>query len=297
MGYWLSIKNSLLEPKHVERMDSSVWLFMWFLDKVMAINENGIGKVYNGKPVIYEEVKGDLGISHRTYDRWVKRLEDAKYIRTIRAPYGLVVYVNKAAKMWGQRTPSNNNTLFNTDAYVKNGASDLKKGTEKASRYAKSGASRYTKMAHHYDKNGVSNKDNSSNDNSRSAAAAQLTPKKVFKDIANVFGTTAKPEDNRYIVQVITKLLKHHDPDELLIAVREVIADPWVQTNRRTPSEKLNYLFFTRTQNKNADIKLAASIERVARYITQAQERQDTRADTDSDSRPIRRIVFGGNNE
>ena len=83
-------------------MKESVWLFMWLLDKMTSINEQGIGLVLGGKPIKYSEVKDDLGISEKTYNRWVNQLRIKKYINTKRTPYGLILSVNKAKKRWAK---------------------------------------------------------------------------------------------------------------------------------------------------------------------------------------------------
>lgn len=103
-GFYISIKNDLLEPKHIENMGASVWLYMWLLDKMTSVNENGIGKTLGGQPVTYELVEKELGLSTRTYRRWVELLRDAGYIDTLRTPYGLVITVNKAAKIFAGRS-------------------------------------------------------------------------------------------------------------------------------------------------------------------------------------------------
>ena len=105
-GFYIEITNNLLDPKHIEKMGSSVWLFMWLLDKMTSINEDGIGKVLGGKPVVYSEVKEDLGISERTYRRWTDTLREEKYITTIKAPYGLIFNVNKAKKRYARNVRS-----------------------------------------------------------------------------------------------------------------------------------------------------------------------------------------------
>lgn len=136
MGYYITIKNELLEAKHVEAMGPAVWLYMWLIDKVMAINENGLGKVLNGRPVTYEAVAEDLGVTVRTYRRWVSDLRAAGYIKTIQAPYGLVVTVTKAEKMWGQKASSRNAEMFPDERSAKSGTpKELKK--EKPERCAK----------------------------------------------------------------------------------------------------------------------------------------------------------------
>ena len=99
-GFFIEITNNLLESKHRRAMKESVWLFMWLLDKITSISEEGIGRVLGGKPITYEEVNKDLDFPPRTYKEWVSRLRKAGYINTIRAPRGLIFEVNKAKKVW-----------------------------------------------------------------------------------------------------------------------------------------------------------------------------------------------------
>lgn len=102
-GYYIEITNNLLDPKHQKKMKESVWLFMWCLDKMTSITEEGIGKVLGGKPIKHKEVKEDLGISRATYKRWIKMLKEGGYINLKRTPYGLIISVNKAKKRWGRK--------------------------------------------------------------------------------------------------------------------------------------------------------------------------------------------------
>jgi hypothetical protein len=104
VAFYITIANGLLEPKHVKAMGEAVWLYMWLQDKNTSINENGIGKVLGNKPISFEDVSPDLGMSSRTYRRWVERLRDAGYINTIRTPYGLVITINKAKKPLKKRS-------------------------------------------------------------------------------------------------------------------------------------------------------------------------------------------------
>lgn len=109
-GFLISIKNDLLEAKHVESMGASVWLYMYFLDKMTSVSEKGVGKVLGGKPITYIQINLDLGITERTYQRWVTMLRSAGYINTKRTPYGLVFSVNKAHKTFGNRSAKNGGT-------------------------------------------------------------------------------------------------------------------------------------------------------------------------------------------
>jgi DNA-binding Lrp family transcriptional regulator len=106
-GYGIYVKNDLLDPKHVKQMGDSVWLYMWFLDKMTSINENGVGKVLGNKPITFTEVEKELGLTERTYNRWISKLRAAGYINTLRTPHGLVIAVNKAQKAFKMSSAKN----------------------------------------------------------------------------------------------------------------------------------------------------------------------------------------------
>ena len=97
-GFYIEITNNLLDPKHQKAMKDSVWLFMWLLDKMTSIDEDGIGKVLGGKPIKWEEPGTELGISERTYWRWLEILKSGGYVNSKRTHYGCVLTVNKAKK-------------------------------------------------------------------------------------------------------------------------------------------------------------------------------------------------------
>lgn len=97
-GFGIYVKNDLLEPKHVKQMGEAVWLYMWLLDKMTSVNENGEGKVLGNKPIVYEEIVKDLGFSKNTYTRHIDRLRNHDYISTLRTPRGIVFIVKKAKK-------------------------------------------------------------------------------------------------------------------------------------------------------------------------------------------------------
>lgn len=101
-GYGIYVKNDLLDPKHRKGMGAALWLYLWLLDRMTSINEQGVGKVLGGKPITFEEINEDLDVPKRTYLYWVSKLKDAGYINTIRAPYGLVFSVNKAVKSFSR---------------------------------------------------------------------------------------------------------------------------------------------------------------------------------------------------
>lgn len=101
-GFYIEITNNLLDPKHYKNMGESVWLYMWLLDRITSINENGIGKVLNNSEITYEIINQELPMSRRTYSRYVARLKEHGYIRTIKVQNGLLITVTKAKKSFGR---------------------------------------------------------------------------------------------------------------------------------------------------------------------------------------------------
>ena len=84
-------------------MGEAVWLYMWCLDKMTSVDENGIGKVLGGSPIKYKQINDDLGISSHGYSKWVNRLKNLGYLNVKRTPYGLILSINKAYKEFGKR--------------------------------------------------------------------------------------------------------------------------------------------------------------------------------------------------
>jgi len=133
-GYYIEVANNLLDPSHQKNMGQAVWLFMWFLDKMTSISEEGTGSVLGGKPIKFEEVVEDLGVSERTYGRWISILKKNGYIKATRTPYGYSVKVYKAKKRFAQR-------------YDKNGGSKVKRDTTHSPRDTTKVVGRYDKVA------------------------------------------------------------------------------------------------------------------------------------------------------
>ncbi len=117
-GFGIEIKNDLLDPKHVRALGESVWLYMWLIDKMTSYTEDGKGRVLGGRPVKFEEIETELGISRKTYFRWIKKLKDYPYIETTRTPYGIVFIVLKAHKFFGKRYVKKGTSLPRDESYV-----------------------------------------------------------------------------------------------------------------------------------------------------------------------------------
>lgn len=125
-GFGIYVKNDLLEPKHYQNMGEAIWLYLWLLDKMTSVNENGVGKVLGNQPVTHELIAADLGIHRNTYGKYVKRLREAGYIQTLRTPYGMIITVTKATKIFKKRStqPSASKELKQKHTNVGNSKSD-----------------------------------------------------------------------------------------------------------------------------------------------------------------------------
>ena len=103
--YYITVSKGLLEAKHREKMQvnqktSAIWMYLWLLDKITHI-EGGLGQVLGGKPIKLEEI--DLGYNIKTARKMFSQLEREGYIQTRRTPYGRVIWVTKAKKIFGQK--------------------------------------------------------------------------------------------------------------------------------------------------------------------------------------------------
>ena len=102
-GFGIYVKNDLLEPKHFKAIGQALWLYLWLLDKMTSISEDGVGKVLGGVPIKFEKINSDLPMSPSSYTRYIKALEQAGYITALRTPYGHVFKITKAKKIFKNR--------------------------------------------------------------------------------------------------------------------------------------------------------------------------------------------------
>lgn len=100
-GFYITISNGLLESGHRKRIGPAVWEFLWCIDKITRIDENGIGYVLGGKPVKLEEIAQE-GVCRDTVSRNLNRLEKEGYISMVHTPYGIKIMVQKAKKRFGK---------------------------------------------------------------------------------------------------------------------------------------------------------------------------------------------------
>lgn len=106
-GFGIYVKNDLLEAKHIDQMGAAIWLYLWCLDCMTSITEDGIGNVLGGKVLTFDTLGGELGITHSRARTWLERLRKHGYIHTKRTPQGFVLTVSKAKKVFGKRVSEN----------------------------------------------------------------------------------------------------------------------------------------------------------------------------------------------
>lgn len=106
MNYDISISNGILTADHRNRIGSSLWEFMWLLDKTTKIDNEKKGYVLHGKPIKLIELAKQMGVTEMTVSRNLHKLEGQRYIDITRTPYGLVIKVNKAKKRFNKKVES-----------------------------------------------------------------------------------------------------------------------------------------------------------------------------------------------
>lgn len=107
-GFGIYVKNDLLEPKHFKAIGQALWVYLWLLDKMTSISEDGIGKVLGGSPIKFSRIQEDLPMSPASFTRYIEALETSGYITTLRTPYGHVFTITKAKKIFNKKEKENN---------------------------------------------------------------------------------------------------------------------------------------------------------------------------------------------
>lgn len=86
----IPVWNGIFE--HRARIDGALWAFLWLLDKITK-ERDGVGIVWDGRPIRAMRIAADLGCSEKTVRLHLDRLEANGYIRRKLAPYGFVIQV------------------------------------------------------------------------------------------------------------------------------------------------------------------------------------------------------------
>ena len=99
-GFYINITNKLLDPKHCKAMGSgsSVWEYMWCLDKMTTIDDKGVGWVLGGKPINLGDIASVIGKAEQNISKNLHKLADSGYITLVRTPHGTKIGVYRAKK-------------------------------------------------------------------------------------------------------------------------------------------------------------------------------------------------------
>lgn len=111
--FYITISNGLLEGNHQKKMGTAVWQFMWLLDKVTKIGDDGWGWVLGGKPINLKDF--GKAVTTNTVSRNLQSLKRAGYIIMTRTPYGLVIKVAKAKKRFTKNGESHTKRINKYD--------------------------------------------------------------------------------------------------------------------------------------------------------------------------------------
>ena len=93
----IKIWNGILKDGHCQKIGNALWEFIWIIDKV-TLEKDGIGHVLKGRPIKVEEMCKSLDRSYQAVYRHLKLLEKYGYINIKKAPYGIIITVNKSKK-------------------------------------------------------------------------------------------------------------------------------------------------------------------------------------------------------
>lgn len=190
--------SGLLTPEHYKKIGSAIWLFLWCISSTTKeVERDGVnwGIVLGNKPVnIKEELAPIFGVNEKTIRRWIEDLEEHGYIKTTRAPHGLIFTVRNSKKF-----------INRSDKNVHSPNSDWTKMSEEKE-------SDRTNLSKSSDKNVRSNKD-ITKINSTTTATTKETDS--IDLIANRFadlrsaqeGRTVypKPQDYQVIAQIVAQ--------------------------------------------------------------------------------------------
>ncbi|WP_182299959.1 DeoR family transcriptional regulator [Cohnella cholangitidis] len=101
-SYPFPMYSGIFEPKHYDRIGTALWFFSWCINSTTKESEEGDGVtwgyVQGSRPIKLSELAAPFGVSEKTVRRWIDDLEKYGYIRTKRAPYGLIIAVRNSKK-------------------------------------------------------------------------------------------------------------------------------------------------------------------------------------------------------
>lgn len=102
-SYPFPMYSGLLEPEHYKKIGTAIWLFLWCISSTTKeVEREGVnwGIVLGNKPLKKKDIAPIFGVSEKTVERWINDLEQHGYIKTTRAPHGLIFSVRKSKKFF-----------------------------------------------------------------------------------------------------------------------------------------------------------------------------------------------------
>ena len=78
--YFAPVYEGLLDPKHIQKIGGSLWLFLWCIHRTTTEDDEGVGWVLGRKALTYAGIAEDLGQPVRKIRRWKTTLERGGYI-------------------------------------------------------------------------------------------------------------------------------------------------------------------------------------------------------------------------
>lgn len=100
-SYFFPVYSGILTPEHRKKIGSALWEFIWCISKTtreIKIDSENLGLVLGGKPIKLSEIANDIGIDRSTVKRNIDKLEKEGYLSLLRAPYGIIIRINKSKK-------------------------------------------------------------------------------------------------------------------------------------------------------------------------------------------------------
>lgn len=110
-SYPFPVYSGVLEPTHYKQINNAIWLFLWCVSSTTKdVERDGVrwGLVLGNKPVQLDDLAAQFDVSRSTVKRWISALEEHEYIKTTRAPYGLIFTVRNSKKFVSKNEPSVN---------------------------------------------------------------------------------------------------------------------------------------------------------------------------------------------
>jgi hypothetical protein len=108
-SYPVPVWSGLITAKHREAMGTSIWMFLWCLDRI-TVEGDGWGVVLGGKPVKDLEIAKRFKVHANTVHADRERLVKHRYITARRTPYGFVYRVRNSRKfgIWKKKRSTGN---------------------------------------------------------------------------------------------------------------------------------------------------------------------------------------------